>query len=88
MKQIVLEIPDDKYDGLIKQMKLDRNFSQCKITLLPEHHGLVSIDDVDDMVYDYSNSCDTNYSQMWDDFFSKIPVIIPAMKGEKDASCD
>lgn len=37
--QIVIDIPEEKYDRLMKQMQLDRNFSKCKITPLPKGHG-------------------------------------------------
>ena len=38
-REIIIEIPEDKYDRLIQQMRLDRNFSACKISLLPKGHG-------------------------------------------------
>ncbi len=36
MSLIVIDIPKEKYDRLMKQMQLDRNFSECKITPLPK----------------------------------------------------
>lgn len=37
--QIVIDIPNEKSEKLIKQMKLDRNFRECKIIELPKGHG-------------------------------------------------
>ncbi len=41
MKNIVMSIPDEKYDRLMKQMQLDRNFNECKITPLHKGHGRI-----------------------------------------------
>ncbi len=43
-KEIVIRIPEDKYDRLIQQMKLDRNFNECEITELEEHGRLGDLD--------------------------------------------
>ena len=45
-RKIIIEIPEDKYDRLIQQMRLDRNFSACKISLLPKGHGRIGDLDV------------------------------------------
>ncbi len=37
--ELVIKIPKEKYDRLMKQMQLDRNFRECKITPLPKGHG-------------------------------------------------
>lgn len=37
--QIVIDIPNEKSEKLIRQMKLDRNFRECKIIELPKGHG-------------------------------------------------
>ena len=37
--KIVIDIAEEKYDRLMKQMQLDRNFSECEITPLPKGHG-------------------------------------------------
>jgi len=45
--QIIMDIPEEKYDKLIEQMQLDSNFSACKISLLPKGHGkLVDLNEV------------------------------------------
>ena len=36
--KIVIDIPNEKSENLIKQMKLDRNFRECKIIELPKGH--------------------------------------------------
>ncbi len=36
-REIVIKIPEDKYDRLMQQMRLDRNFNECEITELGEH---------------------------------------------------
>ena len=37
--QIVIDIPNEKSEKLIRQMKLDRNFRECKIIELSKGHG-------------------------------------------------
>lgn len=37
--KIVIDIPNEKSEKLIRQMKLDRNFRECKIIELPKGHG-------------------------------------------------
>ena len=39
MKYIVLGIPEEKYDSLMRQMALDRNLGECEITEIPEEYG-------------------------------------------------
>ena len=95
MKQIILEIPDDKYDSLVKQMKLDRNFSQCAITPLPEHHGrLADIDkaekEIRSYIADNKDSDDLFLAGCGDGAYHalitlKCATIIPATKGVNDA---
>lgn len=46
--EVVIKIPEEKYDRLIKQMQLDRNFSACKISLLPKGHGRLG--DLDELM--------------------------------------
>lgn len=41
MKYVVLGIPEEKYDRLMRQMVLDRNFSECEITEIPEGHDKI-----------------------------------------------
>lgn len=41
MKYVVLGIPEDKYDSLMRQMVLDRNFSTCEITEIPDGHDKI-----------------------------------------------
>lgn len=43
-REIIIRIPEDKYDRLIQQMKLDRNFNECEITELGEHGRLGDLD--------------------------------------------
>ncbi len=40
-REILIRIPENKYDRLIRQMKLDRNFSECEITELEPHGDLI-----------------------------------------------
>ena len=40
-REIIIRIPEDKYDRLIQQMRLDRNFNKCEITELGEHGDLI-----------------------------------------------
>ena len=74
---VVLKIPDEKYDRLIKQMMLDLNFSECEITPLPKGHNRLIEDKIDaylDLEYDghiISNEAD---------FYKYIPTIIEADK--------
>lgn len=53
--ELVIKIPDEKYDGLIKRMQLDRNFRACKITPLPKGHG--DLKDINEIwrLYDYND---------------------------------
>ena len=37
--QIVIDIPEEKYDWIMQHLTLDRNFRDCKINLLPKGHG-------------------------------------------------
>lgn len=37
--EIVIKIPEEKAERLLAQMRLDRNFMECKITQLPKGHG-------------------------------------------------
>lgn len=43
-REIVIRIPEDKYDRLMQQMRLDRNFNECEITELEEHGRLGDLD--------------------------------------------
>ena len=43
-REIIIRIPEDKYDRLIQQMRLDRNFKECEITELGEHGRLGDLD--------------------------------------------
>lgn len=46
--QIVIRIPKEKEETLIKHMKLDRNFRECEIVELPKGHGrLIDVDEID-----------------------------------------
>lgn len=40
-REIIIRIPEDKYDRLVQQMRLDRNFNECEITELGEHGDLI-----------------------------------------------
>ena len=40
-REIIIRIPEDKYDRLMQQMRLDRNFNECEITELGEHDDLI-----------------------------------------------
>ena len=40
-REILIRIPENKYDRLMRQIKLDRNFSECEITELEEHGDLI-----------------------------------------------
>ena len=40
-REIIIRIPENKYDRLIQQMRLDRNFNECEITELGEHGDLI-----------------------------------------------
>lgn len=44
IREIIIRIPENKYDGIIRQMRLDRNFSECEITELGEHGRLGDLD--------------------------------------------
>ena len=44
IREIIIRIPEDKYDRLIQQMRLDRNFKECEITELGEHGRLGDLD--------------------------------------------
>lgn len=44
IREIIIRIPEDKYDRLIQQMRLDRNFNECEITELEEHGRLGDLD--------------------------------------------
>ncbi len=39
--QLIIEIPEDKAERLLAQMRLDRNFSECKITPLQKHGRVI-----------------------------------------------
>ena len=39
--QFIIEIPEDKAERLLAQMRLDRNFSECKIIPLSKGHGKI-----------------------------------------------
>lgn len=43
-REIIIRIPEEKYDRLIRQMRLDRNFNECEITELGEHGNLKDAD--------------------------------------------
>ena len=43
-REIIIRIPEEKYDRLIQQMKLDRNFRDCEFTELGEHGRLGNLD--------------------------------------------
>lgn len=40
-REILIRIPENKYDRLMQQMRLDRNFNECEITELEEHGDLI-----------------------------------------------
>ncbi len=44
IREIIIRIPEDKYDRLMQQMRLDRNFNECEITELQEHGRLGDLD--------------------------------------------
>ena len=43
--QIVIDIPKEKYDWIMKHLTLDLNFKDCKIIPLPEPHGRLILDE-------------------------------------------
>lgn len=47
IREIVIRIPEDKYDRLMQQMRLDRNFNECEIIELGEHGDLKDADVLD-----------------------------------------
>lgn len=49
-KEIIIRIPEDKYDRLIQQMRLNRNFRECKITELGEHGRLGDLDALEEEI--------------------------------------
>ena len=92
--QVLIDIPDEKYDRLIKQMQLDRNFSACKISLLPKGHGrLGDLDALEKLCTEYNiaNSAYDNSPMIeqghcsdgdciWKPLFDFTPTIIEADK--------
>lgn len=40
-RDLILRIPKEKYERLIQQLKLDRNFRECEITELQKGHGKI-----------------------------------------------
>ena len=82
MKEIIIKIPEDKYDRLMSQMKLDRNFSECEITELPKEHG--KLIDADTYIADirkhyFDNKTVIRCSEI---VLDNIKPIIEATKGE------
>jgi len=37
--QALIEMPDEKAERLLAQMRLDSNFRECEVTILPKGHG-------------------------------------------------
>jgi len=88
--ELVIKIPEGKYDRLMKQMQLDRNFSECKITPLPKGHGrLIDADAVIKKMEEREEQLKDDRS-MWEsaavetalDMFA--PTIIEADKESED----
>ena len=70
--QIVIDIPNEKSEKLIKQMKLDRNFRECKIIELSKGHGrLIDADVLVDGMEDDYDFCEV---------VNATPTIIEADK--------
>ena len=87
--QILIDIPNEKSEKLIRQMKLDRNFRECKIIELPKGHGKIIdygyvVDAIDDWVnaeeYRYTNATDYLRKRV-----ANIPTIIEADKESENA---
>ena len=72
--QIVIDIPKEKYDWIMRHLTLDLNFKDCKIIPLPENHGRLI--DADKYREEMSNSREFNFFTMLD----MQPTIIPATK--------
>ena len=77
--KIVINIPDEKAERFLAQMRLDRNFRECEVTPLPKGHG-----DLKD-VHDIINKINLNYNnhQSIDayslkDMIATVPTIIKA----------
>ena len=88
MKKIVIDIPDEKYDRIMRQMALDRNFSECKITPLPKGHGdLIDINELEKEKTTFTTD-DFSGNEMlegvlWEDI-ENASTIIEADKGEEE----
>lgn len=64
--QIVIDIPNEKSEKLIRQMKLDRNFRECKIIELPARHGrLIEAEKLESRMYHEAFETDSDL-QKWD----------------------
>ena len=85
-REIIIRIPEDKYDRLMQQMKLDRNFNECEIAELGEHGDLVDRDAINNRFYaiwkeleSYSNQ--PSYKELLDKWSMCLDAADPIIKG-------
>jgi len=73
--QIVIDIPNEKAEKLLAQMRLDKNFRDCKVIPLPKGHGrLVDEKDLSLMTVHMIDGM----------FVCDAPTIIEADKAESE----
>lgn len=64
--QVLINIPNEKAERLLAQMRLDRNFRECEVTLLPKGYGrLIDARAFSETMYHQAFETDSDM-QKWD----------------------
>ena len=79
--QIAIDIPEEKYDWIMRHLTLDLNFKDCKITPLPENHGdLKDVSKLDILSWQGKSDEFTEGVAWAMEQLDSLPTIIPATR--------